>query len=83
MTNTKVEHINGIVRWKYLIPLLLSLVALGGGAGVYALNANKEYLHPDAVRFREIESLSLDISELKADVREVRKMLTQFIMDKK
>lgn len=83
MVKATSESVNGVVRWKTLIPLIIALVMAGGGAGVYALNANKEYLHPDAVRFREIESISRDIGELKADVREVRKMLTDFIMDKK
>ncbi len=84
------EHVNGVVRWKNLIPLIISLVVLGGGAGVYALNANKEYLHPDAVRFREMEPIRIeiktvrsDIAELRAEVREIRKMLIRFLADRK
>ena len=77
------ENADGFVRWKNLIPLIISLVVLGGGAGVYALNGNKEYFHPDAVRVREMEPLRRDIADLKEDVREVRKMLTRFIAEKK
>ncbi len=77
------ETINGIVRWKNLIPVIISLVVLGGGAGVFALNSNKEYLHPDAVRAREMEPIHRDIADLKEDVREVRKILTRVFMGKK
>ncbi|MCK4784635.1 MAG: hypothetical protein KAV87_12855 [Desulfobacteraceae bacterium] len=83
MEKVNSENGDGYVRWKNLIPLIISIVVLGGGAGVYALNTNKEYFHPDAVRVREMEPLRSDIADLKEDVREVRKMLTQFLFKEK
>jgi len=77
------ENANGFVRWRTFITVIISVVLISGGVGVYALNANKEFLHPDAVRYREIEPISRDITELKNDMREIRKMVTQLLVDKK
>ncbi len=82
MAKENSENSNGVVRWKFLIPIIISIIVACGGAGVYVLSANKEYLHPDAVRFREIEPIRLDIADLKADVREVRKMVTEMLVGK-
>lgn len=81
---------NGYVRWKNLIPLIISLAVLGGGAGVYAINSNKDHSHPDLIRSREMEPIRIeiktirsDIAELRVEVREIRNMIIQFLAKKK
>ncbi len=99
------ENTNGVARWKNLITLMIAVVVLGGSAVGYALNAKankehphtnlveaaafKDHAHPNLVRFREMESIRIeiktvraDIAELRDEVREIRKMLMTFISGK-
>jgi len=63
------EKTNGFVRWKDLAIFTTIVVGIVGGAGAYAISAN-------------IGPVRSDISELKADMRDVHKMVTEILVGK-